>query len=140
MQTRNLVISVGLAALAAGSALLAQNNYRGVANMPFDFQVTGRVLPAGEYVVTAAGNANVFVRDKATNHTVIVPARSVLSTGEEENPRLVFNRYGNKYFLAEIWLPNELSGRAVPRTKQEKEIARSNSTTGVLASIKISSK
>jgi hypothetical protein len=36
--------------------------------------------------------------------------------------RLVFHRYGNTYFLAEVWGPGN-DGRQLPTTSQEREMA-----------------
>jgi hypothetical protein len=37
---------------------------------------------------------------------------------------LTFTRYDNDYFLARIWSADSREGRAVPKSKREKELAR----------------
>ena len=44
---------------------------------------------------------------------------------ERTEPVLVFHRVGQEYFLAEIWAGNRLTGRALPRSPLEKELAQS---------------
>jgi hypothetical protein len=41
-----------------------------------------------------------------------------------EKTKLVFNRYGSQYFLAEIWVGSAALGRQLPKTSREKELAK----------------
>jgi hypothetical protein len=43
----------------------------------------------------------------------------------QEKSKLVFHRYGNQYFLAQIWTAGNDRGRELPKTEQEREIAMS---------------
>ena len=51
-------------------------------------------------------------------------SKQVVGNAETErnagNPRLVFHRYGSKYFLAEIWAGGG-QGMVLPKTRQEQE-------------------
>lgn len=38
--------------------------------------------------------------------------------------KLVFNRYGNQYFLSQIWVKGATLGRQLPKTSREKEVGR----------------
>jgi hypothetical protein len=38
--------------------------------------------------------------------------------------RLVFKKYGDTYFLSEIWSPDRTQGSALLKTKTEREMAR----------------
>jgi hypothetical protein len=38
--------------------------------------------------------------------------------------RLVFNKYGETYFLSQVWSPGYSQGRALNKSKTEDEIAR----------------
>jgi hypothetical protein len=38
--------------------------------------------------------------------------------------RLVFNKYGEAYFLSQVWSPGYSQGRAINKSKTENEIAR----------------
>jgi hypothetical protein len=35
---------------------------------------------------------------------------------------LLFNRYGNDYFLTKVVAPDSSAGRVIPKSKQEKEL------------------
>jgi hypothetical protein len=38
--------------------------------------------------------------------------------------RVVFNRYGDTYFFAEVWVPGRTQGMALSKSKTERELAR----------------
>src|SRR5207244_6047829 len=50
--------------------------------------------------------------------------------------QLVFHRYGNRYFLYQIWVRGENRGRELPQTRLERELAsnRQPAPVAVLAS------
>jgi hypothetical protein len=39
-----------------------------------------------------------------------------------EGTCLIFNRYGDKYFLATVWIAESGTGYAVPKSKMEREM------------------
>jgi hypothetical protein len=47
------------------------------------------------------------------------------STQAQETTKLVFHRYGDQYFLAQIWTAGNDRGRELPRTEREREVAMS---------------
>ena len=73
-------------------------------------------MPAGEYDVrTHDASHNVFTFFSPT------PARK---TESQEKGRLVFNRYGGEYFLAEVWNSNSKAGALFNnKTRREMVIA-----------------
>jgi hypothetical protein len=40
-----------------------------------------------------------------------------------EPSKLVFNKYGDKYFLSSVWMPGRGVGNALPTSKTESETA-----------------
>src|SRR5580704_6612036 len=74
------------------------------AKIPFSFVVDGKSLPAGEYSVRQATSAAMIIQgvdQSASTVTLVSPASAPGS--RQEAPRLVFNRYGDQYFLSQIW-------------------------------------
>ena len=53
---------------------------------------------------------------------VAVPVHSTLGKGPEGSGKVVFHRYGNSYFLSEVWTPGSDIGKQVFRSKAEKEV------------------
>jgi len=50
------------------------------------------------------------------------------NVAENLNPanktKLVFNRYGDKYFLSQVWIAGETRRRELPKSSREKEVAK----------------
>ena len=117
------ILSLGMA-LAALPAMHAQN-MAVKADVPFDFYVGSTLMPHGAYLVNETPN-NVVAWIMATEQeaTKAVTTISILGTKREEPARLVFHRYGEDYFLEEIWKGDSSAGRYLPRSAREKEMAR----------------
>ena len=128
--------------IAASTAAKAQSlEYRLSANIPFDFSVAGKKLPAGKYWINRAqqGNGDMVVQISSTDGhsnitrlTIPVVARNAMSKGS-----LVFHRYGDEYFLSEIWPAGGLTGRELRKTRAERELerkAQDNDIVGMKAS------
>lgn len=118
------VLTATLLATLASLSLPAQN-VKLQANIPFNFHIGGSVLPAGEYTISHSRGILLlrgeFERSKSAG--VIV-----YNTSDPSGPaidKLVFNRYGDDYFLTKVWQVNAGGGLVVPPTKREKEIASS---------------
>ena len=95
-------------------------------NIPFAFQAGNQTLPAGEYrvetVLTGSGNLQ-RLRQVNGDASMIVSTMSVEPKKGKVDPELVFNRYGQKYFLAQIWTGGP-QGHQLFKSNREKEIAR----------------
>ncbi len=124
--------SVGLLVMmfiAASAPANAQSLvYRLTANIPFDFSVAEKKLPAGEYWISRAqqGNGDLIMQISSTdghmkiNRLTIPTVRvNALSKGS-----LVFHRYGDEYFLSEVWPAGGLTGRELPQSRAERELVR----------------
>jgi hypothetical protein len=95
------------------------------ADVPFDFIVNGFTLPAGEYTlqsVDSLGKA-LSIRSSDSQAASTIIAEDQQSPTPSRDTRLVFHRYGELYFLAEIWMQGEDIGRHVPASAREKEMA-----------------
>ena len=117
---------IGLAATSAH----AQSPMK--VNVPFDFTIVDTHLSAGQYtIVQASPQANpraLMLR----NADGIVRALSMgirLESLKVNEPKLVFRKYGNKYFLSEVWLSAGDSGTEIRKGSHERELAQTNKTT-----------
>jgi hypothetical protein len=101
-----LTLVVGLALVAGVKSANGQITSHAVtAEIPFDFVVGNKTLAAGRYMVSSATSDGLAVRIRnsdgksgAFRLTSQVPEKS-----QKRNARLVFHRYGQQYFLAEVW-------------------------------------
>ncbi len=135
-QFRHLAMTIGLSAVLGSSLLVAQTGNKATADIPFGFQVKDKAMPAGAYSVNETPNRGVLqVRNEQTGASIMVMA-PVANAGKAEGSKLVFNRYGDRYFLSQIWFEGEGVGHGLGTGRLEKEIAV-NYGTGVLASIRL---
>lgn len=105
------------------------------ANIPFDFITGNTTLPAGEYRVSAISELGTLsVIGGASDHT-LVNSHAVLANAASTSTKLIFHRYGDQYFLYQIWVQGENRGRELPQTRLERELASNPrfSTVAVLA-------
>ena len=93
-------------------------------DIPFDFIVNGGTLPAGQYVVESFGASSspvLLVHNVKFGQAEVVPSNPTESLEASEKTKLVFHRYGNQYFLAQIWIAGQRFGRELPNSKREAE-------------------
>jgi len=131
------LLAVMIVIAASVSANAQSLNYRLTANIPFDFSVGGEKLPAGKYWISRAQQSNgdtvVQIRSTDLHSNLARFTIPVLASAPAKNSSLVFRRYGDEYFLAEIWPMGSETGRELPRTRAERELARKAQDSGVAA-------
>jgi hypothetical protein len=122
---------VGLGLLLAASAVQAQDN--GVkADIPFDFVVGNHMLPAGEYTVVNQGPVNqvILIRSDEGKAAILSLTQPCSSLSPSAKTKLVFHTMAGRYFLYQIWTEGKSSGRQLPKSKAEVELAKNIDTTG----------
>jgi len=122
-----LVMLCLLVILTIASASAQSNGIR--VNIPFDF-AAGRVqLKAGEYIVRPSSEGIVVLRRINDRTDTFVFAPNTIQRPENNlSGKLVFHRYGNEYFLAELWASKSTVGRSVNKTGTERRLARQLAT------------
>lgn len=96
------MILVTLAASAHGQSLADRVRI----NIPFDFTVGEKKLPAGEYLVGRAQRSDdiaisITARDGGSQAIRLTNATSRLNPKDKAS--LIFHRYGDQYFLFQVW-------------------------------------
>ena len=119
---RNFVFGAGLVALLGSPLIMAQ--VQETAEIPFDFHAGQSTLPAGTYSVIKAASSVLQLRNDDTRGSILL--MGVGREAAKEDARLVFNRYGDIYFLSAVWIPGS-QGYSFPKTKMEKEMAKATS-------------
>jgi hypothetical protein len=115
--------------VAAGASAKAQSlDYRLTANIPFDFSVADKKLPAGKYWISRAqqsqGDTIVQIRGAEGNANVVRLTIPVNSHMPMRSASLIFNRYGEEYFLSEVWTKGGSIGRGLLKSRAERELER----------------
>lgn len=121
-QILSVAAALGLSIIAAGQCHAQQPV---VVKVPFAFQAGDKIMPAGQYRIQPASlssDAVQVVGKSDGKSTAVVITLPVERDGKAVSPRLVFHRYGNEYFLTEIW-NGDAQGRHLYQTSREKEFA-----------------
>jgi len=94
--------------------------------VPFGFTVSGKVLPAGEYIVARSQpfNEGLMIRAKDGRAGTFLQTMPVQSKENQVQTKVVFKRYGNEYFLSQIWISGRSTGRELHKARQERALER----------------
>ena len=119
------LILMTIFALAAVSTR-AQAKYGVRGNVPFDFIVGDKTIPAGLITahgvsLDAAGVLSIGNVDQGKQAMRV--GRSLPGGDDSDQCKLVFRRYGNRYFLAQIWIAGYPAWE-VMKSKQERSLER----------------
>ena len=111
-----VIAALALAFVASAQAQTALN-FKTFA-VPFSFKVGNKVLPAGEYKITAE---NQIIRVQQINGKENAVSLTQRTRGVNHNlsdAKLTFRRYGDQYYLSQVWLPDSL-GRELKKPRRE---------------------
>lgn len=125
-----LVTVAFVSAVASVSAQTPGHNI--TANIPFDFSVGDKTLSAGQYAIARASSDGTMLKVGNREESASRLTQSVQANEPKEQTMLVFNRYGSRYFLSQVWLAGEIVGRQMQKSDAEKaieqELAKNNET------------
>ena len=72
--------------------------------IPFAFVAGGTHLPAGQYNVYHPGNPYLIVIEKDDGRAqAMAYVHPSVADSSDSSTKLVFNKYGDQYFLAQVW-------------------------------------
>jgi hypothetical protein len=119
------IVSLLSLLLVAGSAIAQTQHVR--ADIPFNFVVGNKTLPAGTYDVrriSSRDDKTLLLQSRDGVSSMMLNSNAAQTLEPSTKTKLVFNRYGNQYFLSQIWVNGEAGGRQLPKCSREKEVAR----------------
>jgi hypothetical protein len=112
-------------AVATAVVSNAQSSVRVKANVPFEFIVGDQTLPAGSYSVSPAVNSGDALKIQNNNEAITtLRLTTPMRRMNDEEGKLVFHRYGEIYFLREVWKEGEQAGRQFRESKHERALKR----------------
>ena len=118
-----LMMVAMFAATASAQGQSLSDHVRG--KIPFDFVVGDKQLPAGEYFIENAQSTSNIIMAIRSRHSVAnaltIPVQVRTPT---DTAKLVFHRYGDQYFLFQVWQAGTTTGRAVPKSDAERGLER----------------
>jgi len=124
-----LILLFAMAApLQAGSIL----NHEMTITVPFEFAADDKVLPAGDYTVQLnPERGTVVLRGEGQKPLMLLTVRKE-SRSAPQRGKLVFQRYGASFFLAEVWTQDNNTGQTLAPSAREKEMARGKQPKQIL--------
>jgi hypothetical protein len=120
---------LSLVAVLAGVPVAARPVNQIKVNIPFEFTAGNQTLPAGDYTVNRSyASAGIYVIQSANyRHTATVQTIDKQAQHGQTNARLVFRRYGDQSFLAQIWGGGNDNGCELAKLSKERKLIKSNS-------------
>ncbi len=108
------------------AAQVVQADQLMLVNIPFSFVAGNVTLPAGEYRVQKLDrNSGVLLINRSNpGAAVMVVTHAAQAKELQRESKLVFNQYGNRYFLSQVWSAGSIRGRQLLKSPQEKEISQ----------------
>jgi hypothetical protein len=117
---RNLIAGTILAIVSlapAGQAFAWNQAIR--ANVPFAFTAGDKQLPSGTYTISLE-SSNVIKLQSMDQSTRVFIATAPSADGSIRGSKLVFRKYGDKYFLGEVLNSSSSLNVQFPLSKAEK--------------------
>jgi hypothetical protein len=115
-----IIALLGMASVCTAGSLQAQS-HEVRANVPFNFTVGSKQLPSGSYKFFSEPNDTVVIRNNSGQIAVLSRTEEV-GNAQGYSSRLVFNKYGDRYFLSEILCPSIAMDVEIPKSKLEKQV------------------
>ena len=127
-----LLCAILLATLVTSAQAQSPSN-RLTAQIPFDFSIGDQKLPSGKYSVGRlrqySDDAVLSIDDEKGHSKAIRTSIPVRNLDLNENAKLVFHRYGDQYFLYQVWPAGTTTGRQFPKSRSEREAQRDLATS-----------
>lgn len=104
------------------------------ANIPFDFHIGETKLPSGKYSVGRARQNSddvvISVEDERGRGKALRTSMPVQTRDTTSKAKLVFHRYGDQYFIYQIWPAGATTGRQFMKSHTEREILQTLASVG----------
>jgi hypothetical protein len=97
------------------------------ANIPFQFYAGNTKLPAGDYRIQVLDNSDLtFMEISSMDGSVsaLFQVRDAETNPEPAQSELIFNKYGDRYFLAKLFDEGNPEGSQVAESSYEKKIGQ----------------
>ena len=116
------LVRVSVLALAAAAGVYAQSSPVRF-DVPFDFEVSNKALKAGPYSVSHAPSGIMIIRSMEGTGSVMLIAGAVRTPHINTEAKMVFRKYGDRYFLSQVLRAGSHAGSSVPFSRREQEVA-----------------
>jgi hypothetical protein len=102
------------------------------ANIPFEFHAGNAKLPAGTYRIRMLDDSDLTLMEIISldgSRSALFQVQESEAKSTPDQSELIFNKYGDQYFLAELFDEGEPSGSKVTESRDEKKASQGTATT-----------
>ena len=131
-----IACALSLGSLVATQSASAQSTAVAEVNIPFAFHTPTQTLPAGAYRVDRTGNL-LILTSTDSKAAGFVLTHSAIKTQAPNHGYVVFERYGDTYYLEQIWTAGENTGIECPKGRAEKESMLAKNTTTAPSTVEL---
>jgi hypothetical protein len=115
-------VVLGLSTISAQGQIIGQLE----ADIPFTFHAGGAKLPPGKYVIHFLDNTDLGLMEIQSSDgrtSALFEVREAQDSTAPKKTELIFNHYGNRYFLSKLYDEGEKVGSAVVESGYLKQYA-----------------
>jgi hypothetical protein len=127
----NQLLSLGIAMVFAltmyPTRAPAQSTGELEVNIPFEFHAGNSKLPPGKYFIHALVDSDLTVMEISSadgSTTALFDVQTTEANSVSAKSELIFNKYGNRYFLASLLEEGTRTGNKVVESRYEKRIGQ----------------
>lgn len=110
---------------ASAEKVAARTQQALLVKIPFAFTAGRMALPAGEYRFQKSAQNSPALSIQRTDERTATSVSCVAARAKtpQTQSKLVFRRYGSRYFLSNVWTAGSSLGRELPRSAKERDLA-----------------
>jgi len=125
---KSVLSVIAISTLLASSLVVLAGNVQGSikADIPFDFMVGKAKVSAGQCTIQR-GTSHSSLKLSCEKSSVMVLTFSGSTSNTPSHAKLVFHKYGDQYFLAQVWDEGSTTAENLMATKAERDAARTTS-------------
>jgi hypothetical protein len=95
--------------------------------IPFQFHAGDAKLPAGKYIIHTVDNSDLTFMEISSEDgstSALFEVRDAEANSTPAKSELIFNKYGNRYFLARLFDEANPNGSAATKSRYEKRVSQ----------------
>jgi hypothetical protein len=118
MKRTVIAVAAAIGSLLVPLGITQAQTERAFYQIPFSFNAEGVELSSGRYLLSSTGSHTGMLRGENGKGVLFILSGTL--TSKDQSAHLTFNKYGDKYFLRQVW--DGKTGSPVPISVEEREI------------------
>ena len=122
-----IAFTVLILLVTVSTSVFAQTDRQTLVNIPFNFSVSDKTMPAGEYLIRRNrkdSDAVWVIQNKESGKSAMIMTRPVQANETQEDAKFVFLKYDDLYVLSEFWAAGTNTGREIQVTERERALTK----------------